>query len=162
MLGAVILRTSEDHEAAIWLREAAPVLGRRLLIFGRLLIAVLVLALARLTRHALEELAVLELMLDGVVVIGAQLFQELLEVVGIALFLPTRLAVATVLGLARRQSFFLFPCPEEGPSSWSSRMALPLAQPSVKTSPIASSPEAWFVAMSRSSRVVRGFRQPSL
>jgi hypothetical protein len=87
MLGAVILRTSEDHEAAILLGEAAPIHGRRPLIFGCLLIAVPALALARLTQHALEELAVLELVLDGVAVIGARHFQELLEVAGIALSL---------------------------------------------------------------------------
>jgi hypothetical protein len=47
------------------------------------------LALARLTQHALEKLAVLELVLDGIAMIGAWLFQELLEVVGVALSLAT-------------------------------------------------------------------------
>jgi hypothetical protein len=78
-LGAVILKTSENHEAAIRLGEAALILG------WRLLIAVLALALAMLTQHALEEFAVLELVLDGVAVIGARLFQELLEAVSAAL-----------------------------------------------------------------------------
>jgi hypothetical protein len=52
MLGVVILRTSEDHEAAIRLREAATFIGR----------------------HALDEFVVLKLVLDGVVMIGARLF----------------------------------------------------------------------------------------
>jgi hypothetical protein len=73
-IGAVILRTFEDNEAAIQLRETATILGRRPLIFGRLLVAVLALALARLTLHALEEFVFLELVLDGVAVIDAQLF----------------------------------------------------------------------------------------
>jgi hypothetical protein len=42
--------------------------------------------------------------------------------------------------------------------SWSSRLALPMVRPSVKTAPTASSLEAWFMAMSRSSQVVRGFQ----
>jgi hypothetical protein len=42
-LGAVILRTSEDHEAVIQLGKAAPVLG------WRLLVVVPTLALPRLT-----------------------------------------------------------------------------------------------------------------
>jgi hypothetical protein len=48
-LGAVVLTTSEDHEVAVWIEEAAPILGRRSLIFGDLLIAVHALALAGLT-----------------------------------------------------------------------------------------------------------------
>jgi hypothetical protein len=75
-LGAVILRTSEDHEAAIRLGEAVPVLGRHTLIFGRLLITVPTLGPARLAQHALEELVVLELVLDRIVVVSAPLFEE--------------------------------------------------------------------------------------
>jgi hypothetical protein len=57
-----------------------------------------------------------------------------------------------------RSSLFLFSCLEEEPSSWSSRLALPVVRPSVKTASTASSLEAWFLVMSRSSRVVCGFR----
>jgi hypothetical protein len=46
----------------------------RSLIFGCLLVAVPDLTLARLTQHAFEELTVLELVLDGIAVIDAQLF----------------------------------------------------------------------------------------
>jgi hypothetical protein len=86
-LGEIILRTSEDHEAVVRVGEAALILGRRSLIFGGLLIAVPTLVLAGLTQHALEKLAVLELVIDGVAMTGARLFQELFEVVGIALSL---------------------------------------------------------------------------
>jgi hypothetical protein len=86
-LGAVMLRPSEDHEVAIRLGEAAPILGRCPLIFWRLFVAVPSLALARMNQLALDELAVLELVLDRVTVIGAQLLHELLEVVGVALSL---------------------------------------------------------------------------
>jgi hypothetical protein len=54
-LGAVILRTSEDHEVAIQLGEAVPVLGRRPLIFGLLLVAIPTLGPARLAQHELED-----------------------------------------------------------------------------------------------------------
>jgi hypothetical protein len=40
MLGVVVLRTSKDHEAAIRVGEAAPILGRHSLIFGSLLIMI--------------------------------------------------------------------------------------------------------------------------
>jgi hypothetical protein len=84
-LGAIVLRTSKDHEAAVRVKEGVPVLGRHSLLLGHLLVAVPTLALARLTQHALEKFVVLKLMLDGVVVVGARLLQELLEVVVVAL-----------------------------------------------------------------------------
>jgi hypothetical protein len=57
------------------------------LLLGRLLVAVSVLVPVGLTQHQLEELAILELMLDGVAVIGARLLQELLKMVIVALSL---------------------------------------------------------------------------
>jgi hypothetical protein len=71
--GAVVLRTSKDHEAAIRVGEGAPILGWRSLLLGCLLVAVPALAPAGLTQHPLEELTVLELVLDGVAVVGARL-----------------------------------------------------------------------------------------
>jgi hypothetical protein len=73
VLGAVILRTSKDHEAAVQFGEGVPVLGQCSLLLGRLLVVVPTLAPAGLTRHPLEELAILELVLDGVAVVGARL-----------------------------------------------------------------------------------------
>jgi hypothetical protein len=79
MLGAVIFRTSKDHEAVVQVKEAAHVLGRHFLILGCFLVAVPALALAGLAQYTLEELVVLELVLDGITVVGAWLLQELLK-----------------------------------------------------------------------------------
>ena len=78
--------------------------------------------------------------------------------------LLVRSAVVTnaVLSSRRRSFLFFLPLCMEGPSSWSSRLALPLSRPPLKTAPTTSSLEAWFVATSSRSRVVRGFRHPSL
>ena len=67
-------------------------------------------------------------------------------------------------GLAdqRRSFLFFLPYCVEGSSPWSSRLALPLSRPPLKTAPTASSSEVWFVEMSSRSRVVWGFRQLSL
>jgi hypothetical protein len=140
-----------------------PSLAGATLIFGRLLVAVPSLALARMSQLALDELAVLELVLDGVTVISAWLLHELLEVVGVALSLARMVGRRDHVGVGRCWSFFfLFLYPKEGPSSWSSRLALPLGRPSMKAPPTASSPKVWFVAMSWSLWVVCSFRQPSL
>jgi hypothetical protein len=48
-LGAIVLRTSKDHEAAVWVEEVVPVLGWRSLLLGRVLATVPALALAALT-----------------------------------------------------------------------------------------------------------------
>jgi hypothetical protein len=88
---------------------------------------------------------------EGATPIGARLFQELLEVVGVALSLACAVGCRDHVGVGTVPVLLPFPYPEEGPSSWSSRLALPLARPSVKTAPTASSLE-----------VVRGFRQLSL
>jgi hypothetical protein len=63
-LGAVVLRTSNDHEVAVRVGEGVPVLGRCSVFLWRLLVVVRTLALAGLTQHSLEELAILELVLD--------------------------------------------------------------------------------------------------
>jgi hypothetical protein len=86
-LGAVILRTSKDHEAAVWVREGVPVLSRRSLLLGRFLVMVPAIALAGLIQHPLEEFTILELVLEGVAVVGARLLQELLKMVVVALSL---------------------------------------------------------------------------
>jgi hypothetical protein len=98
-LGAVILRTFKDHKAAVRVGEGVPVLGRRSLLLGHLLVAVPALALAGLTKYLLEELAILELVLDGVAVVGAPLLQELLEMVVVALSLACSVSRCDVLGL---------------------------------------------------------------
>jgi hypothetical protein len=111
-LGAVILRTSKDHEAAIRLREVATVLGWHPLIFGHLLVAVPALALGRLTKHAHEKFAVLELVLDRVAMIGASLFQELLKLVGDALSLARMVDHHDRVGVGTTPVLlFLFPLP---------------------------------------------------
>ena len=101
----------------------------------------------------------------GVSMVGAGAIHELVEVVRQALLglLPRAISRGDQRGVGRSaQILILFALCVEGPSSWSSRLALPLFRPPLKTAPTASSPEAWFVAMSSRSRVVRGFRQPSL
>jgi hypothetical protein len=55
-LGAVILRTSKDHEVAVRVGEGVPVLGRRSLLLGRLLVAVSALA-EGVVRGDVQELA---------------------------------------------------------------------------------------------------------
>jgi hypothetical protein len=132
-LGAVVLRTTKDHEAAIRLREAATILGRRPLIFGCHFVAVPALALATLIQHVIEEFTDLELVPDRVALIGARLFQELLEVVDVALLLACAVGRHDCIGVGKMPVLLLpFPCPE-GPSFWSSRLALPLARPLTKT-----------------------------
>ena len=77
-------------------------------------------------------------------------------------FQPPLWSIATTSELLRHCFlFFLLAERSEVPSSAASSC---LALPSVrsKTAPTASSPEAWLVAMSRSSLVVRGPLRPSL
>jgi hypothetical protein len=85
-LDAVVLRASKDHKAALWVREGVPVLGPRSLLLGRF-VAVPGIAPTGLIQHPLEDLAILELVLDGEAVVGAWLLQELLEMVVVALSL---------------------------------------------------------------------------
>ena len=79
-------------------------------------------------------------------------------------YLPVQSVAATnaVLSGQHRSFLFFLPLCMEGPLSWSTCLALPLSQPSLKTAPTTSSLEAWFVATSSRSRVVQGFRQSSL
>jgi hypothetical protein len=70
------------------------------------------LALARLTQHALEEFAVLELVLDGVAVIGARLFQDMLEVASVALTLARTVGRRDRVGVGAMPILLLtFPLP---------------------------------------------------
>ena len=74
---------------------------------------------------------------------------------------PLRSAAATSESSCRCFLFFLLVERLEAPSPVpSSRLALPLEWS--KIAPIASSPEAWLVVMSKSSLVVRGPLRPSL
>jgi hypothetical protein len=87
VLGAVVLRTSKDHEVAVRIGEGVLILGCHSLLLGHLLVAVPALAPTGLTQHPLKELAILELVLEGVAMVGAWLLQELLEMVVTALSL---------------------------------------------------------------------------
>ena len=73
---------------------------------------------------------------------------------------PLRLAVATSEPLHCCLFFFLLGWLEVPSPASLSRFALPLRRS--KIAPTASSPEAWLVAMSRSSLVVHGPLRPSL
>ena len=77
-----------------------------------------------------EKLAVLVEVFDGVGVVGAQTIHELVEVVRQALLglLAARSATVTnaVLSGRRRSFLFFLPLYMEGPSSWSTHLALPL------------------------------------
>ena len=102
-------------------------------------------------------------MLDGEGMVRALPFEQLLKVVQGSLRgfpAPLRSAVA-MSEPSRRYLFFLLMGRLEVPSpASSSRLSLPLRRS--KIAPIASLPEAWLVAMSRSSLVVRGPLRPSL
>jgi hypothetical protein len=81
-------------------------------IFGGLLITVPALALAGLTQHELEKLAVLEHVLGGEAVIGARLFHELLELVSIALSLVHAVGRRDHIGVGTKPVLLLpFPLP---------------------------------------------------
>jgi hypothetical protein len=99
--------------------------------------------------------------LDGVGMVRAWPFEQLLEVVRGALcghLLALSLRVATSEAPCR---CFFFPERSEVPSSVSpSRLVLPREQ--LKIAPTAFSLETWLVAMSRSSLVVCGPLHPSL
>ena len=105
-------------------------------------------------------------MLDGVGVVGAWTIHEFVEVVRQSLLglLGRAIGRSDQCGAVRPASiFFVFlPLCVEGPSSGSVRLALTLSWPPLKTAPTASSTEAWLVATSSRSRVVRGFRQLNL
>jgi hypothetical protein len=70
----IVLRASKDHEIAVRIGEGVPILKRRPLILGRLLVAVPALVLAGLPQHLLEEFTILELVLDAIAVVGARFF----------------------------------------------------------------------------------------
>ena len=102
-----------------------------------------------------EELAVLEETFDGVGMIGARTVHEFVEVVRQPLLglLARAIGHGDHRGVVRSFLFFLPLC-VEGPLSSSARLALTLPRPPLKIALIASSLEAWLVAMSSRSRLV--------
>ena len=85
MLGVDGVGSPKDHEAFLKVGEAIIILAHRASFLGLLLLALPFLQLASLSQKALEELAVLVEVLDGVGVVGAWTLHELVEVVGLAL-----------------------------------------------------------------------------
>ena len=75
----------KDHEAFLGVGEAIFILARRTSFLGLLLLAFPFLWLGGLPQKALEELAVLVEMFDGIGMVGAWTLHELVEVVGLAL-----------------------------------------------------------------------------
>ena len=102
-------------------------------------------------------------MLDGESMVRVWPFEQLLKVVRGTLggLLTTLRSVVATSEPSRRYLFFFLLGRLEAPSpASSSRFALPLGWS--KITPIASSPEAWLVAMLRSSLVVHRPLRPSL
>ena len=75
----------EDHDAFLGVREAVPILARHASFLGRCLLALSFFWSTGLSQKVLEEFIVLVEVLDGVGVVGAWAFYELVEVVGLAL-----------------------------------------------------------------------------
>ena len=84
-LGVDGVGSPKDHEAFLGVGEAIIILAYRTSFLGCLLIALPFLRLVGLSQKALEELAVLLEMLDGVGVVGALILHELVEVVRLSL-----------------------------------------------------------------------------
>ena len=105
-------------------------------------------------------------MFDGVGMVWARAIHEFVEVVRQSLLgLPgCAISRGDQRGVVRPALILLVLLAplSGGASSGSARLGLPLSRPPLKTAPTASSPEAWLVATSSRSRVVWGFRQPSL
>ena len=105
-------------------------------------------------------------MFDGVGVVGAWAIHEFVEVVRQALLglLAHAVSCGNQCGVVRSALVLLFflPLCVEGPSSWSVRLALPLSQPPLKTTPTLGIQACGLVATSSRAQVVRGFRHPSL
>ena len=105
-------------------------------------------------------------MLDGVGVVGAWALYELVEVVRLALLglLAYAISCGDQRGVGRSPSILLvlFAPLRGGALVLVLMLGLALVPASTKDTLIASSPKAWFMVMSSRSRVVRGFRQPSL
>ena len=84
-LGVDGIGSPKDHDAFLEVGEAIPILARRASFLGCCLLALSFFRPAGLSQEALEELAVLVEVLDGVGVVGAWALHELVEVVGQAL-----------------------------------------------------------------------------
>ena len=80
-LGVDGIGSPKDHEAFLGVREAIIILAYHASFLGHLLLALPFLRLAGLSQKALEELAVLVEVLDGVGMVGAWALHELVEVV---------------------------------------------------------------------------------
>ena len=73
--------SSKDHEAFLGIGKAVPILARHASFLGRYLLALSFFRPTGLSQEALEELAVLLEVLDGVSVVGAGAVHELVKVV---------------------------------------------------------------------------------
>ena len=138
--------STEDHDALLRFGEAISVLACRASFLGCRLFAVSLLWPAGLSEEMFEELTVLVEVFDGVGVVGAWAIHELIEVVR-----------QSLLGLLGRAI-------GHGDQRGAARpaLALCLSRPPLKTAPSTSSLKAWLVVTLSRSRVVRGFKQPSL
>ena len=84
-LGVDSIGSPKDREAFLGVGEAVFILACHASFLGHLLLAFPFLWLSGLPQEALEELAVLVEVLDGVGMVGARTLHELVEVVGLAL-----------------------------------------------------------------------------
>ena len=84
-LGVDGIRSLEDHEAFLGIREAIPILTHHASFLGRCLLALSFFWSVGLSQKAFEELAFLVEVLDGVSVVGVGAIHELIEVVRQAL-----------------------------------------------------------------------------
>jgi len=157
---------TKDHDAFFRFGEAISILASRASFLGCCLFVVSLLWPAGLSEETFEELTVLVEVFDGVGVVGAWTVHEFVEVVRQSLLgLPgCAISRGDQCGAVRPAPILLVLLAplSEGPSSGSAHLGLLLSWPPLKTAPTASSPEGWLLATSSRSRVVRGFRQPSL
>ena len=108
-LGVDSIGSPEDHDAFLGVGKAVPILARRASFLGCCLLALSFFRLSGLSQEALEELAVLVEVLDGVGVVGAWAIHELVEVVGLALLglLARAISSGDQCGVGRSAPIFL-------------------------------------------------------
>ena len=130
-LGVDGIGSPKDHEAFLGVKEAIFILAHHASFIGLLLLAIPFHWLGGLSQETLEELIVLVEVFDGIGVIGAWTLHELVEVVGLALLGLLAHSVGhsdqSWVGQSGRSFLFFLPLCVEGPSSWSSHLALPLS-----------------------------------
>ena len=104
-LGVDGIRSLEDHDAFLGVREAVPILSRHASFLGCCLLAFSFFRPASLSQKMLKELTVLVEVLDGISVVGAGAIHELVEVVRQALwgYLLAQSAMATNAELVVRR-----------------------------------------------------------